>query len=121
MFLLPTHVIKFHTIAIEIFIVTPYNNTMENAQTEALDILQEECGELIVILSKVKRFGLMSENPEAPGVSARQRLVQEIGDVLALADLMCRHHHIGTLEIEFAKQRKFDKLKLYSKHLGDTP
>jgi len=98
-----------------------HNLIMENAQTEALDILQEECGELIVILSKVKRFGLMSENPEQPGVSARQRLIQEIGDVLALADLVCRHYQIGTLEIELAKQRKFDKLKLYSKHLGDTP
>jgi len=95
-----------------------HNLIMENAQTEALDILQEECGELIVILSKVKRFGLMSENPEQPGVTAAQRLIQEIGDVLALVDLVCTHHHLHTQEIEVAKQRKFDKLKLYSKHLG---
>lgn len=94
---------------------------MNHAQKESLDLLQEECGELIVITSKVKRFGLMSENPEHPGVSARQQLIQELGDVLALAELVCRHHHIGTLEVEFAKQRKFDKLKLFSKHLGDTP
>jgi NTP pyrophosphatase (non-canonical NTP hydrolase) len=94
---------------------------MTDAQQESLDILQEECGELVVIISKVKRFGLMSENPEQPGVTARQRLLQEIGDVFALADLVCRYHNIGTLEIEFAKQRKFDKLKIYSKHLRDIP
>lgn len=94
---------------------------MTPAQQESLDLLQEECGELIVIISKVKRFGLMSENPEQPGVSAQNRLIQEMGDVIALIDLVCKTHTINPLEVDQARLLKFQKLNKYSKHLKDTP
>ena len=94
---------------------------MNNTQREALDILQEECAELITIASKVKRFGVMSENPQQPGVSAQQRLTQEMGDVLAMIDLVCKHLDITPLEVSQARQRKMDKLKIYSNLFEDTP
>ena len=72
---------------------------------EILTITQEECGELVQVISKVRRFGL-EEN--------RDKLVQEAGDVLAMIQLMIDCDIIDTHAVEHAKRNKVDKLRVWS-------
>lgn len=72
---------------------------------EVLTIAQEECGELVQVVSKVRRFGL-DEN--------RARLTQEAGDVLAMIQLMIDFDIVDREAIEIAKLNKVEKLKVWS-------
>jgi NTP pyrophosphatase (non-canonical NTP hydrolase) len=78
---------------------------------EALVILQEECAEVIQVISKMHRFG--ADN-EYNGVSNRERLTQEIADVLVLINHLCDTHVVDEKTIHRAMAKKLKKLKLYS-------
>jgi NTP pyrophosphatase (non-canonical NTP hydrolase) len=83
-----------------------------NEQTrEALLILQEECSEVIQATSKCFRFGL---NGMYLKESNRDRLEQEIGDVLAMIDILDRQGEISWTRLLEAKHRKFKKLAEWS-------
>lgn len=87
---------------------------MNERVKEALRLLQEECAEIIVEVSKCNRFGLNSLHYKT-GVEHRAMLEQEIGDVLALIDVLMEESvisHVGLLD---AKLKKIDKLKKWSK------
>lgn len=89
----------------------PYETFNDDHQN--IDILQEECGELITIASKNIRFGPDNYHPKDPDkVTNRDRLVQEIGDVLALVDCIRNSplFDISHEELKEAKQRKLIKL-----------
>ena len=73
---------------------------------EILTILQEECGELIVAISKMKRFGLSPEN--------LVRFNQEIADVLCMLDIAQQHGISSMDNIEELINNKREKLKVYS-------
>lgn len=79
---------------------------------EIMDILQEECGELIVAISKVRRFGLYNMYKE--GGTQKEHLIQEAGDVLLLIDLLKKEGIFTDHELEKAKERKLEKLKVWS-------
>jgi NTP pyrophosphatase (non-canonical NTP hydrolase) len=79
---------------------------MYNKQEEILDILQEECGEVIQVASKVKRFGLKSN---------RDRLTQELGDLYCMMTLLEAHDMVDWEEVLAAAKAKEDKLKTWSK------
>lgn len=85
-----------------------------NEQTEPLVILQEECAELIQIISKIYRWGLDSNNNGKLPLSNKEQLIQELGDVLALIRIVCTKNNISTLEIDSAIDNKLKKLKIYS-------
>ena len=55
---------------------------------EILNILQEECAEVIQVISKIRRFGL---DDDYSGKTNREKLTQEVGDVLLLIDLLQAH------------------------------
>ena len=78
---------------------------------EALVILQEECAEVIQVISKMHRFG--ADN-EYNGVSNRERLTQEIADVLVLINHLCDTGVVDEQTIHRAMAKKLKKLKLYS-------
>lgn len=78
---------------------------------EALVILQEECAEVIQVISKMHRFG--ADN-EYDGVTNRERLTQEIGDVLVLINHLCDTGVVEEESIHRAITKKLKKLKLYS-------
>lgn len=80
---------------------------------DILDILQEECGELIVSASKVRRFGLDSIYKD--GKSQRHNLVQELGDVMLMIDLLVDNGVLTKEELQQASLKKQDKLKIWSK------
>ena len=89
------------------------NNDMiwEYKEMEALLILQEEAGELTQAISKCFRFG---KDSEWNGVSNLQRLESEIGDVLAMIDILVERCYISDSNINQAKINKKEKLKEWS-------
>ena len=81
---------------------------------EILDILQEECAEVVQNISKCRRFGMENEYLKGTGTQ-REQLVQEIGDVLLLVELLKAHNLYTDAELEAAMQRKRAKLAKWSK------
>ena len=80
---------------------------------EILDILQEECAEVIQAISKCRRFGMENEYKE--GGTQREHLVQELGDVTLLIELLKVHQLYTDKELRAAQLRKSQKLVKWSK------
>ena len=87
---------------------------MKRQVQEALDILQEECGEVIVEVSKCRRFGLDSIHYKT-GIKHATMLEIEVGDVLALVEILIEHGILDTARLDIAKEAKKEKLKKLSR------
>ena len=87
---------------------------MKRQVQEALDILQEECGEVIVEVSKCRRFGLDSTHYKT-GIKHSVMLEIEVADVLALVDILIDQGILDVATLEIAKDAKKEKLKQWSK------
>jgi NTP pyrophosphatase (non-canonical NTP hydrolase) len=87
---------------------------MDKKMNEIYDILIEECSEVIQVVSKVKRFGIDSEIGVFDETN-RDRLEQEIGDLLTMIDLLYVKGIINEKNVYEAQKRKISKLKLWSK------
>ena len=72
---------------------------------EILDLLQEECGEVVQMVSKARRFGLEEK---------REDLVKEIGDVSLLIELLHAYQLFTESELQEAKLNKSKKLATWS-------
>ena len=90
-------------------------NELNKDQAAILQILQEECAEVIQATSKVFRFGLFDTHPDTPSKTNTRHLEEELGDVLAMIELLDAHQVISYNNIIQLKQRKFDKLRTWSK------
>jgi len=77
---------------------------------EILDLLQEECGEVVQMVSKARRFGLDEK---------REDLVREIGDVTLLIELLHAHGLFTHTELNQAKLNKSKKLAKWSRVYED--
>ena len=86
---------------------------MDDKTQEVLDILQEECAEVIVEISKCRRFGLESRHYKTD-IEHKEMLEQEIGDVLAMINILVTRGVIDNDMLLRAKQKKIDKLKIWS-------
>jgi hypothetical protein len=81
---------------------------------EILLILQEECGELVQSISKCMRFGIDQIKPGTDKTNI-QHLQQEIGDILAMIELLHDQEPSITVEgLQEATNKKFQKLKRWS-------
>ena len=60
---------------------------MNPKEKEVMDILQEECAEVIQAVSKCSRFGIDNYKPGKP-LTNREHLEEELGDLLAMVDIM---------------------------------
>jgi len=87
---------------------------MNDQERLILDILQEEAAELIMICSKIKRFGMDSG---WDGKSNKEKLVQEMGDVLALITMLNPLYDIQDADILDAVNNKAEKLKVFAPSL----
>ena len=85
---------------------------MNEKNREALVILQEECAEVIQAVSKCYRFGL--DNSHKSGLTQRANLELEIGDMLALVDILIEQGLIDLDNLNTAKLNKIEKLKVWS-------
>lgn len=86
---------------------------MNDKVQQILDILQEECAEVIQNISKCRRFGLENEYLKGTGTQ-RDNLVKELGDVLAMIDLLKENNIVDDAELDLAKRNKFIKLRKWS-------
>jgi len=81
-----------------------FNNTPLN-----LELLAEECAEVIQAKSKLIRFGLNHTNP-IKGHAAISDLEDEIGDLEAIIAILKNNNTISGEAVENAKQRKLVRL-----------
>jgi NTP pyrophosphatase (non-canonical NTP hydrolase) len=81
--------------------------------SEAMGILQEECAEVIVEVSKCRRFGLNSLHYKT-GIKHSTMLEMEIGDVLAMIDILVEQGVIDRNALEVASEEKKRKLHMWS-------
>jgi NTP pyrophosphatase (non-canonical NTP hydrolase) len=81
---------------------------------EALGILQEECAEVVVEVSKCRRFGLNSIHYKT-NIMHRSMLEAEIGDVVAMIDILVEQGIVDKENVAQAVKSKKEKLQKWSK------
>ena len=86
---------------------------MDSRVNEILHILQEECAEVTQAISKCFRFGLDNAKPGKPLTNV-EHLEGEIGDLLAMVDLLKYYNVVSDEGLNTAKQAKIEKLKMWS-------
>lgn len=89
---------------------------MKESEKQILLICQEECAEVTQAISKVFRFGYDSEYN---GRTNQQRLTEEVGDLLAMIDLMFEVGIIDESATNMAAIQKKIKLKKWSNIFDD--
>jgi NTP pyrophosphatase (non-canonical NTP hydrolase) len=80
-------------------------------EMQALVILQEECAEVTQAVAKCFRFG---KDGEWDGTTNQRRLEAEIGDVLALIDILVENCYLSDACINASKKAKREKIKEWS-------
>lgn len=89
---------------------------MMNEQVkEALLITQEECAEVTQAISKVFRFGFDSQWPIGTPPN-RERLAEEVGDLLAMIDILVESGVISDSLVNQSRKNKRNKLKTWSSY-----
>jgi len=86
---------------------------MDDKIKEVMDILQEECAEVIQAVSKISRFGIDNFKPGKPKTN-REHLEEELGDMLAMIDILKEMNVVSSACLEAAKYAKIEKLKKWS-------
>jgi NTP pyrophosphatase (non-canonical NTP hydrolase) len=84
---------------------------MDDRQKEIMLIAQEECAEVVQAISKCFRFG---PDDAYNGQTNKQRLEEEVGDLMCMIELMQQHDIINPSEVLEANVRKRLKLKEWS-------
>jgi len=85
---------------------------------EVMDILQEECAEVIQAVSKISRFGIDNFKPGKPKTN-REHLEEELGDLQAMVDILQELDIVSFSNIEKAAEAKREKLKTWSNIFKD--
>jgi NTP pyrophosphatase (non-canonical NTP hydrolase) len=86
---------------------------MNEQEHEVMNILSEECAEVIQAISKCHRFGMDNLKPGKPKTN-REHLEEEIGDLLAMVDILIANQVINPAALDLAKLAKIEKLKKWS-------
>jgi len=86
---------------------------MNEREREVMNILSEECAEVIQAVSKCHRFGLDNLKPGKPKTNC-EHLEEELGDLLAMIDILLDMQVVSRTSLESAKLAKIEKLKKWS-------
>jgi NTP pyrophosphatase (non-canonical NTP hydrolase) len=81
---------------------------------EVMDILQEEAAEVIQAVSKIRRFGKDNKKPGSEGKTNLEHLEEELGDMLAMIDILMHTGIVSWGNLAVAKRAKIEKLKKWS-------
>jgi NTP pyrophosphatase (non-canonical NTP hydrolase) len=89
---------------------------MDDKVKEILLITQEECAEVTQAISKVFRFGFDDCWPRGEDwvPTNKERLEEEVGDLLCMIDIMVEHGIISDEKLNKARTSKRQKLKTWS-------
>lgn len=85
---------------------------MNASEREIMLIAQEECAEVTQAISKVFRFGF---DVEYQGRTNKDRLEEEIGDLICMLQMMEERQLIDWTKVSVAATAKRTKLKTWSK------
>jgi NTP pyrophosphatase (non-canonical NTP hydrolase) len=93
---------------------------MNSDVKEVMDILQEECAEVIQAVSKISRFGIDNFKP-GKAKTNREHLEEELGDMIAMICILEKMGVVNQNALEIATRAKIEKLKKWStiKNLED--
>ena len=93
---------------------------MNSDVKEVMDILQEECAEVIQAVSKINRFGIDNFKP-GKAKTNREHLEEELGDMIAMICILEKMGVVHQDALETATKAKIQKLKKWStiKNLED--
>ena len=80
-------------------------------------IAQEECAEVTQAISKVFRFGMDAEHN---GRTNKDRLTEEVGDLMCMIELMVETNLIESVEMLQAAANKRKKLETWSTIFKDA-
>jgi NTP pyrophosphatase (non-canonical NTP hydrolase) len=86
---------------------------MDSKTKEVMDILQEECAEVIQAVSKISRFGLDNSKPGIDKTN-REHLEEELGDMQAMIDILIEKEIVNRASVDLAKRAKIEKLRKWS-------
>lgn len=89
------------------------SETIVDSNDEVMDIAQEECAEVIQAISKIRRFGIDNSKP-GTNYSNREHFEEELGDVLAMIDILLINNVVSWGNLHRAKRAKIEKLKKWS-------
>lgn len=89
-------------------------NDLTPEMIEGLAILAEECGEVVQMIGKILRHGLMNAHPDGVTGINKDRLESELGDILAAITLL---HGLNVLDLPKISGLTLLKLKNIQKHL----
>lgn len=78
---------------------------------DTLDMVIEECAEVVQAASKAKRFGLIDS---WDGETNRQKLETEIGDLLCLISILVDNKVLDHDAVEVARFKKFIKMEQWA-------
>ncbi len=84
---------------------------MDNTNNEIMLIAQEECAEVTQAISKVFRFGIDGVHN---GATNKQRLEEEVGDLLCMIEMMIEKKIIDGKAVAQAGINKKQKLAKWS-------
>jgi NTP pyrophosphatase (non-canonical NTP hydrolase) len=84
---------------------------MNDNSKEIMLIAQEECAEVTQAISKVFRFGIGGEHN---GATNKQRLEEEVGDLLCMIEMMIENGVIDGNAVAQAGIKKKEKLAKWS-------
>ena len=90
---------------------------MDNEIKEVFCITQEECAEVTQAISKIFRFGFDSVHPVTLK-SNQASLEEEVGDLLAMVDILVEKCIISDSNVNAARIAKREKLKTWSSITG---
>ena len=91
---------------------------MQEKINEVMNILSEECAEVIQAVSKISRFGLDNLKPGKPKTN-RDHLEEELGDLYAMIEILQELNVVSWTNIEKAAEAKREKLKQWSNIFTD--
>lgn len=89
---------------------------MDKVHKETLSVLQEECAEVIVAVSKIFRFGVDGKKPEIDQTNI-QHLEEELGDLICMIEILEAQGVVSADRIRIAVANKQEKLKKWTKIL----
>jgi NTP pyrophosphatase (non-canonical NTP hydrolase) len=89
----------------------PGQQNMEQQTHDAMAILMEECSEVIQAVSKCFRFGIDGQYNDRTN---RARLEEEVGDLMAMIDILEYQGVINRQALILHRTNKFEKLRRWS-------
>ena len=88
---------------------------MDDKLQEVLLITQEECAEVSQAISKVFRFGSDGRWPDESALTNKEKLEEEVGDLLAMIDILIQKAYLSDTYVNAARINKKNKLLKWSK------